>query len=237
MKKYATKMVSYLMCFVLFLSMVIPASATVIPQGLKEATPEDLQRAAELEQQYAAQKMQGGIQPASTTIDKAIALTYYGQELVDSCASASTRMVLRFLTGIPYSETTVRANTGYQAGIGSSMTNVCLYLNQEQSTIGYIASYGKNETTMHDNLYTTIVNWTAPCIVGLAESIYLGFPYNGGAHAVVANGYDNTGTNVTFDIMDPWAGYIGDIESNQRYSVTISNLHAAYERTNAGYAW
>jgi hypothetical protein len=160
--------------------------------------------------------------------------TYYGQEQANTCGPACVKMALKYLTGTAYSEATIATGCG-TTPTGTPIGNMCTYINSMQTVNAYYFQYSANLTTMQNNLFSGIVTYDAPPIIGVTEKTVYTFPYNStSGHAVLIYGVKSDKSEMA--IADPWAGYLGDY-SNAFYSVGAGNLHLAYSVTYYGYMY
>jgi hypothetical protein len=163
-------------------------------------------------------------------LDRMYDFYYCSQELSYSCGAASVRMALKYLTGIFYSEATVRTGCGTTSG-GTSIANMVTYINSQQNINGYVAVYGASSGTMMSNLYSGVSTHQSPPIIAVRESTGGGFPYNLPGHALTIYSVRQDLTQVA--LCDPWAGYVND-SANRWYDVTSGNLYAGYNALPAG---
>lgn len=201
--------------------------------GLLEATSEEMAKWANVEKpDY---RVNETIRPLAAStwyqLSPMSDFYYYGQEKNNTCVSASSKMVLKFLTGTAYSESVIATAINNLGGTSSS--NMATYLNSEQTENTYVAKYGASKTTMKNNLYSGIVNYNAPPVIGVQESTSKGWPYNLDAHAVVV--YSVTSDKSEIAIADPWAGYVGD--STKWFDKTADDVYTAYNAINGGYIY
>ena len=156
---------------------------------------------------------------------------YYGQEKGYSCGPACVKMALRNITGIAYSESVIRTGCNTTPS-GTYLSDMVEYINEMQDHNLYVARYLQTKATMQSNLYTGIVNWDAPPIIGVRESTTSGWNYNLGGHFVTV--YAVSSDKSAFLISDPWSGYIGD-SANRDLNISVDNLYTGYNAINIGY--
>ncbi len=217
----------------------VKSSVTVNSSGgARGATEEHLKKWANAEKPDVIEALSNSVTRSSTksTWESLSPFYYYGQELGMSCGPASVRMALKYLTGTTYSESTIRSGCNYDPVIGTYLSDLVDYTNDEQNDNYYIAKYGKTKTTMKDNLYAGIVTWDAPPVIGLEESTSDGWPYNIAGH-FLAN-YAVKSDKSEFALCDPWAGYIDD-DDNRWYQKSDDDLYSAYDAPpiNLGYMY
>ncbi|MBQ1410134.1 MAG: C39 family peptidase [Oscillospiraceae bacterium] len=156
---------------------------------------------------------------------------YYGQETGNSCGPACVRMALRNITGINYSEAVVRKGCN-MSDTGTAIGNLKFYINSMQSYNSYVVRVGMDKETMKFNLYSGIVNWDAPPIIGVDENSKKGWNFNLGGHYVIA--YAVSSDKKYFMISDPWAGYVGQAEKRD-LKISVDDLYTGYIAVQIGY--
>lgn len=159
---------------------------------------------------------------------------YYAQAKNYSCGAASVRMALRYLTGSDYSESTIRTGCSTTTS-GTYLSDMKTYINKQQSSNSYITKYGATKTTLKDNLYSGIVTYDAPPILGLCESTSSGWPFDLPAHFVAVYSVKSDKSEVA--IADPWAGYVSSTSSYKWYDKSTDDLYTAYNAVNCGYMY
>lgn len=203
--------------------------------GLKEATKEEMEKWAGVEKPNVGageSKLSSSFAATSwNQISPMSSFYYYGQEESNTCGSACSKMALKFLTGTTYSESTIKK--AINALGGATLSNIATYLNQIQNKNTYIAIYGVSKNIMKNNLYSGVVTYNAPPIIGLQESINKGWPYNLNSHGVTI--YSITSDKSEVAIADPWAGYKGD--STRWFDKSTDDVYTAYSAINVGYVY
>ncbi len=158
---------------------------------------------------------------------------YFAQETNYSCGPACVRMILRNITGVTYSESTIRSGCKTTTS-GTYLSNMVTYTNSLQNHNYYVARYQQSKTNMQNDLYSGITTFDSPPIVGLRESIVNGWNYNLSAHFVAL--YAVRSDKSSFLLTDPWSGYIGDL-ANRDLNKSISELYDAYNSVNVGFMY
>lgn len=160
---------------------------------------------------------------------------YYGQEKNYSCGPACIKMALKYLTGIVYAESTIQVGCGTVITEGTYLSDMKAYINGQQNKNNYVAKYGENQTTMTNNLYSGIVSYDAPPVIGIKEVSRDGWRFDIDAHfvAIYAVKSDRSGMKVA----DPWAGYVGSGIDDTKYEVSSSNIYTGYSRVSCGYMY
>ena len=205
--------------------------------GLREATEQDIAESlyqAEKKDELSAGKEKSPAKASWYQLDDMSSFYYYAQAKNYSCGAAGVRMALRYLTGVNYSEATVRTGCNTTTS-GTSLSDMITYINSEQSANTYVAKYGASKTTMKNNLYSGIVTWDAPPLMGLKEQTSAGWPFDLGGHCVVIYSVKSDKSEVS--IADPWAGYVSSTSSYKWYDMTTDDVYTAYNAINAGYMY
>ncbi len=158
---------------------------------------------------------------------------YYGQEKNYSCGPACVKMALKNITGTAYSESVIRTGCKTTTS-GTYLSDMVQYLNDMQDHNSYIARYQKTKFIMKRDLYSCIVNWDSPPIIGVKENTSNGWNYNLNAHFVIV--YAVRSDNSAFMISDPWSGYIGD-SGNRDLNISCDDLFTGYNAVNIGYMY
>lgn len=160
--------------------------------------------------------------------------TYYAQLYNYSCGAACVRMALKYITGTSYAESTIRSGCSTTSS-GTYLSDMKEYINDEQSSNPYVTKYGATKTTMKSNLYSGIVTWDAPPVVGLQESTSNGWAYNLSAHFVTI--YSILSDKSEVALCDPWAGYVSSTSSYKWVDKSTDDLYTAYDAVNVGYMY
>jgi len=173
--------------------------------------------------------------PATRATWYVIGVTYYGQEKSTSCGPASARMMLKYLTGTTYSESTIRNNmSGWSSSSGVTLANLIKYVHEKQNDYSYTKYYGSSRSYIFDGFISAIRYSKAAPVCGVKEQTSAGFPYNLSGHFIVIAGVAADSSAVR--VMDPWAGYMGD-SGNKVYDLSSSNLMTGYAATYIGVAF
>lgn len=159
---------------------------------------------------------------------------YYAQEESYSCGPACVKMAIKYITGVAYAESSIRAGCNTDAS-GTSLSDMCTYINGMQNSNNYIISNYVNKNTMASNLYSGIVQYDAPPIICIYESQTQGWPFNLGGHAVTI--YAAKSDLSAFMVADPWGGYDNPNSSYKWYSRTVDELYDAYSAIYYGYMY
>ncbi len=159
---------------------------------------------------------------------------YYGQLKSYTCGPACVRMALKYVTGNYYSEATVESGCLTTPTNGTTLPNLVTYLNSQISG-NYLAVTSFNQTNLENNLYTGVVTYDRPPIVGVQETQSDGWPYNLPAHFVVVYGIRSD--KAVAKIRDPWAGYQNQASAYGSYMMTSTKLYNACTACNLGYVY
>ena len=103
-------------------------------------------------------------------LDNMSPFIYFAQEKYYSCGPACVKMALRYIKGVTYAELTIRSGCNTTTS-GTYLSNMKTYINSKQNSNTYITKYGVAKSTMKNNLYTGIVTYDSPPIMGLKETI------------------------------------------------------------------
>lgn len=233
------KIISFVLSLAMITALCSPAFAVESPvsspisSGALVATPEEI---AEAEAAFDPNKFDYlNTAPAPMTGWYAIGVPYYGQETNTSCGPASARMMLKYLTGKTYSESTIRSNmSGWSSSSGVTLANLLKYVHGEQDEYSYTKYYGSSMSYIFDGFIAAIRYSKAAPVCGVKEQTSAGFPYNLSGHFIVITAVASDSSAVT--VMDPWAGYKGDSEY-EVYDLSASNLMTGYAATLIGVAF
>ena len=168
---------------------------------------------------------------------------YYPQETSYSCGPACIRMMLKRITGVNYSEQTIRTACYCSSWYGTFLSDMISYANSvlaaySEEEYFYLAGYQASKTTMRNQLYAGIVQNDMPPIIAINESVSSVWPYPAMlSHYVLVDAVTENADS--FRIWEPWAGYIQDSgwENKTNFIVSCDDLYDAYSGTNAGYMY
>lgn len=168
---------------------------------------------------------------------------YYAQENFTTCGAACARMVVKYLSGVEYTESSivseiVNAGGAPVGGGGLYLKGVMDYVNSKQSVWPYLDNYDKDFTAFTNRLYGTVVDMKCPVIVGVLESASpeWKFCYDQylGRHFVVINQFRTDKAYV--HVMDPYAMFVGRPEYRE-YTISMQAVYEGYSNANVGYIW
>lgn len=156
-------------------------------------------------------------------------MTYYAQQQSMSCGPACVRMVLKYITGTTYAESTIINGMVFSETTGTTLGNLTNYL-KSHSDRYYTNYYGNNQTYLMSGVSSSIRNFDSPPIIGVVSSTSLGFPVTGsGGHFLVIEQIKSDLSAVM--ILDPWSGYSGNGYNgnlDENYTITANNMMTAY---------
>lgn len=233
------KIISLMLSLALITALCSPVLATetlsssFTSSGALAATPEEIAEAAS---EFDPNKFDF-LKTAPVTRETwyAIGVPYYGQEENMSCGPASARMMLEYITGTTYSESSIRDNmSGWSSSTGVTLAKLLQYVHGEQNKYRYTKYYGASRSYMFDGFISAIRYNRAAPVCGVRESTSAGFPYNINGHFIVIAAVAADSSAVT--VMDPWAGYKGH-SNNEVYDLSASNLWTGYETSSIGVAF
>jgi len=207
---------------------VVPSA----PYGIQSARPEVIEqwRATNNEAELASALEDEAATLAAATWVEIDDFYYYGQEKSTSCGPASVKMALKGLTGITYSESTIRTGCQWSSSTGATLENCTTYLNSEQSIYDYDDKYSVLKSLFNSNMYNAVSDG-APPIVGIVTTTEDGWFYNTSGHALAI--YAILSDKSQYALADPWGGY-ADNDDWKWYTKTDDDLFDAYD-WNKGY--
>lgn len=209
-------------------------------QGLLEATEEEMAQWAgyvkkseynRTEEEALSSTVQVSSSSSASWIYTSRNFYYYAQQKSYSCGAACVRMALRNITGINYSEATVRAGCNTTTS-GTSLANMVTYINTMQDYNEYAPCYQATKSFMTECLYDGITYWDSPPLVGVKETTDCGWNYNLSAHCVII--FAVKSDESSFRVTDPWPGYIGDTAFRD-VTITVDNMYTSYSAINGGF--
>ena len=233
------KIVSLLLSLAMIIALSSPAFAITSPtqaftsSGALPATPEEIAEAAATFDPNKFDFLKDA--PDARTTWYAIGVPYYGQETNMSCGPASARMMLKYITGITYAESTIRNNmSGWSSSSGVTLAKLLNYVHDEQDEYNYTKYYGSSTSYIFDGFIAAIRYSRAAPVCGVREQTSAGFPYNLSGHFIVISAVAADSSAVT--VLDPWAGYMGDSE-NEVYDLSVTELMTGYAGSYIGVAF
>lgn len=153
---------------------------------LESLSQEELSKIAEKEDMvrfYSATRVQTR---SGTKISIPGTFNMYQQEEADYCIPATIKSILVYLTGSSPSQSQIHSS------INRDPTKIAGYLNDRQSDVYYVYKASPSQTSMCDNLYTTIKHAQAPASMGISGTTTSNWYYATAGHSLVVNAiYDD----------------------------------------------
>jgi len=112
---------------------------------------------------------------------------------------------LRYLNGSAPTQDTIAVGCKTTSTAGTYISDMVTYINSMQSKNRYTSKYQANSTNMSSYLYSGIVSYGAPPIIGMAFSSSNGWLYSSGGHFMSVYGAKSDKSE--FALADPWIGY------------------------------
>lgn len=157
----------------------------------------------------------------------------YNQTTSYNCGPAAVQAALKYLNGDTPTQAEIAKGCGTTSTEGTYLSDMLKYINEEQSENTYVSKYQATETKMKDYLYSGVVTYDAPPIIGLAFSENDGWQYSSGGHFVSAYGAKSDKSE--FKLGDPWIGY-NDLGTDKPwgYIQPADRIFKAYNSVNIG---
>lgn len=157
----------------------------------------------------------------------------YNQTTSYNCGPAAVQAALRYLNGSTPTQATIAESCGTTTS-GTYLADMLTYINDEQDENTYISKYQANSTNMKNCLYSGVVTYDAPPIIGMAFSSNDGWLYSSGGHFMSV--YGAMSDKSEFALADPWIGYSnsGLSGNSWSYSKSATDIFNAYNSVNIG---
>lgn len=157
----------------------------------------------------------------------------YNQTTSYNCGPAAVQAALRYLNGSTPTQATI-AEGCKTTTAGTYLSDMLTYINSEQSENTYVSKYQASSTNMKNYLYSGVVTYDAPPIIGMAFSSSDGWLYSSGGH--VMSVYGAMSDKSAFALADPWIGYSnsGLTDNSWSYSKSATDIFNAYDSVNIG---
>lgn len=157
----------------------------------------------------------------------------YNQTTSYNCGPAAVQAALRYLNGSTPTQATIAEGCGTTTS-GTYLADMLTYINDEQNENTYISKYQANSTNMKNYLYSGVVTYDAPPIIGMAFSENDGWLYSSGGHFMSV--YGAMSDKSKFALADPWIGYSnsGLSDNSWSYSKSATDIFNAYNSVNIG---
>lgn len=206
----------------------IDSAAT--PSGALPATAEDIAESNSLQDKPVADE--SAVTPRASWTYLSGYLVY-NQTTSYNCGPAAVQAALRYLNGSTPTQATI-ADGCKTTTSGTYLADMLAYINDEQSENTYISKYQANSTNMKNYLYSGIVTYDAPPIIGMAFSSSDGWLYSSGGHFMSV--YGTMSDKSKFALADPWIGYSnsGLTDNAWSYSKSATDIFNAYDSVNIG---
>ena len=205
--------------------------STATPFGARPATTEDIAESNSLPDKPVAEE--SAVTPRASWTYLSGYLVY-NQTTSYNCGPAAVQAALRYLTGSAPTQATIANGCKTTSTEGTYLANMLTYINNEQSENTYISKYQADSTSMKNYLYSGIVTYDAPPIIGMAFSSSDGWLYSSGGHFMSV--YGAMSDKSTFALADPWIGYSnsGLTDNAWSYSKAATDIFNAYNSVNIG---
>lgn len=157
----------------------------------------------------------------------------YNQTTSYNCGPAAVQAALRYLNGSTPTQADIAEGCKTTTN-GTYLSDMLTYINDEQSENTYISKYQATSAKMKDYLYSGVVTYDAPPIIGMAFSSSDGWLYSSGGHFMSV--YGATSDKSSFALADPWIGYSnsGLTDKPWSYSKSATDIFNAYNSVNLG---
>ena len=158
----------------------------------------------------------------------------YNQTTSYNCGPAAVQAALRYLNGSAPTQDTIAVGCKTTSTAGTYISDMVTYINSMQSKNRYTFKYQANSTNMSSYLYSGIVSYGAPPIIGMAFSSSNGWLYSSGGHFMSVYGAKSDKSE--FALADPWIGYSnsGLAGNGWSYSKSATDIFKAYNSVNIG---
>lgn len=172
-------------------------------------------------------------------------ITFYRQIDKVHCIHACTQMTLKYF-GITISQRDLEGLDKLPTSpTGTHLTYVPGVLNSMQKNNAYVFIDGTNcsREIMQNHLYSSIVNYDAPAIIGVTIDKAAYWPYydNVGSpgHGLVVSGA--TIQKTEFELTDPISGFVGGgidmSKTPQKYTTYSTKIYYVVNKKDMGYAF
>lgn len=157
----------------------------------------------------------------------------YNQTTSYNCGPASVQAALNYLKGSSPIQSSIASGCGTTSS-GTYLSDMKTYINKQQSARTYVSKYNASSSTMKSSLYSGVVSYDAPSIIGLSFSSSDGWLYSSGGHFMTV--YGTKSDKSSFALGDPWIGYSGSglSDNSWSYSKSASTIYNAYSNNNIG---
>lgn len=167
-------------------------------------------------------------------LDNISEFNYYSQLKTYTCGPACLRMAIRYLySWLTESYIAEQCQTDPQTG--TTLANMKNFINGYFGYNMYYSVYNADSTTLKNNLYSGVVTYMQPPIVGLEESTNDGWPFNLDAHYIIV--YSVRDDKEAVKLADPWAGFSSSFSPYKQYMMSTDAVFAGYDSAGIGYMY
>ena len=173
-----------------------------MPIGARPARKEDME---------AAEQMNHKLMITSQPVSQRATWTYlpnyyvYNQTTSYNCGPACIQAALKYLTGSAPSQSTVASGCNTTGITGTYIADMVAYINTQQSQNTYESRYNLSSYSMKSALYSGIMTYDAPPIIGMYFYQEDGWDYSSTRHYMSV--YGTMSDKSKFALADPWIGY------------------------------
>lgn len=202
-----------------------------VPFGARPATAEDIAESNALPDKPIASE--SAVTPRASWTYLSGYLVY-NQTTSYNCGPAAVQAALKYLNGSTPTQATIAEGCKTTSTSGTYLSDMLTYINSEQSKNTYTSKYQDNSTNMKNYLYSGVVSYDAPPIIGMAFSSSDGWLYSSGGHFMSV--YGAKSDKSAFALADPWIGYSdsGLTDNAWSYSKSATDIFNAYNSVNIG---
>lgn len=157
----------------------------------------------------------------------------YNQTTSYNCGPACVQAAIYYLKGSTPSQSSIASGCGTTSS-GTYLSNMKTYINEHQSVRKYYTKYNAASSVMTSALYSAVVVYDVPAVIGLSFSSSDGWLYSSGGHFMTV--YGTKSDRTSFALGDPWIGYSGSglTDHSWFYTKSASTIYDAYRNTNIG---
>ncbi|WP_455717346.1 C39 family peptidase [Anaerosporobacter sp.] len=200
------------------------------PGGARTATSDDIA----VSNQMADKPVSSG-NKAKTSVSWTYLSGYlvYNQTTSYNCGPAAVQAAMKYLTGSTPTQSTIATGCGTTTS-GTYLSDMLTYINKKQEENLYVSQYKADSSSMENYLYSGVVIYMAPPIIGMSFSSSDGWLYSTGGHFMSV--YGARSDKSLFALADPWIGYSGSGLSgnSSSYYKTANVIYNAYSNKNIG---
>ena len=214
------KLISFIMAVTIFLSVGVFAYADEPESGngapnfgvIFSNEPDELNEEEQiLVDMKVAQALAFASMPSTRAVTKISipgTFTMYKQENSTLCTAACVQSVLKYLTGVLYSQSKVANDMGYNL-VGILNSAIAPYLNKMQAKHFYSRATKPSQANMALYIYTAIAGNKVPAIMCIYNPSGANWYYKTSGHTLVVNAVYSDRSKVQF--ADPLGNYISGV--------------------------